>query len=312
MRHPPASPRPPLQDLRAKRLVEAGRRPPAAAPLSPSRFKHTPAPPRPQSPTATPLAFVLSPSAERLEEIATSVLDYAVRSAVGLPTLAYKASGHWKAAAPASGKGGPHDGSTTYAAAAVPVRPAPSHQHRSLPVNAREDVLQTPSAEWLVTGKQTLEWAAADAVLPALSLDHPQVAFARQLIADVVRDNATDAQVIADLFEPFSYLLTEAARLDTVLGGAVAAANDAAAAAAQAALQGSPTDGGGVMDVAGVDASFASPVHLLSVAMSAPQALTLEECDRLLRQYSTTIALLERAIPDLQVGARRGGGGRRR
>jgi len=35
--------------------------------------------------------------------------------------------------------------------------------------------------------------------------------------------------------------------------------------------------------------------------LAAPQALSLEECDRLLRQYSSTIAVLERAIPDLRV-----------
>lgn len=158
-----------------------------------------------------------------------------------------------------------------------------------------------PSNEWLITGKQTQEWAAADAVLPALNLDHPQVAFARALIVDILRDNASDAQVVVDLFEPFSYLLTESARLEAILGSDTAAANDAAAAAAQASLQGASAEAGAVMDVSVGDASFSNPVKLLSAAMAAPQALSLEECDRLLRQYSSTIAVLERAIPDLRV-----------
>ena len=138
-------------------------------------------------------------------------------------------------------------------------------------------------------------------MLSSFGLDHPQIAFARQLIVDIVRDNAADAQVVVDLFEPFSYLLTENARLDTILGSVVAAANDAAATAAQAAMQSASAESGGVMELAVNDATFAAPIKLLSAAMSAQQALTLEECDRLLRQYSSTIAVLERAIPDMQV-----------
>jgi hypothetical protein len=167
------------------------------------------------------LPFMLVPSAERLEAIATTVLDYAVRSASGLPTLALKASGRWKATNPHNATSGSSEASPE--SPSKMKAPTPSHLVRHLPVNAREDVLQVgiagcfsltlnqlmnalqcppylsqmPSAEWLITGKQTQEWASADSVLPSLGLDHPQVAFARQLILEVVQDNAADAQVLA-------------------------------------------------------------------------------------------------------------------
>jgi hypothetical protein len=85
-----------------------------------------------------------------------------------------------------------------------------------------------------------------------------------------------------------------------VLGSAAAAATEAAAALAAAATQGVAMEGG-VLDLTNHECGFTSPVKLLSAAMDAQQAMTLEECDRLLRQYASTIATLERAVPDLQV-----------
>ena len=123
------------------RLSSAGRLQ-SVVPLSPTRFSQKSLAAHSKNSAHATVPFMLSPSAERLEEIASAVLDYAVRSACGLPTLAYKASGHWRAVNPHEAAAAELLQQEKQAAAQIRVRPSPSHQHRNLPVNAREDVLQ--------------------------------------------------------------------------------------------------------------------------------------------------------------------------
>jgi hypothetical protein len=222
------------------------------------------------------IPFRISPSFEQVQAAVLKVVETVLRASEDIPTIAFARSVSWKKSQQATSR--PSSPNKFTELIDVPL-------HVPNPVSAEHDVFELPTLNWLITGSSNATWTPTHQFLSAMKVDESLVQYALGLVSDVIEQNLVDAGKVVDIFEPFSYLLLEQARIDFLLEHSATHFDDIESCFDKLAeeLQ------------HGSSRAEMHPSH----AAPPPPLVSLQLCEQLIRQYKTSIQALEHAVHDV-------------